>query len=113
MFRLDIDGVSGSYVMTVAPVVVTTGLVETPPPSPLIVTVRSGPTVQAQQQFAQWQQWFASGVPRGGTLTFLGANLSPVLIERFSGLRVMSISSASGVSTVTIGMTGVGVEKTP
>jgi hypothetical protein len=112
MFRLDIDSVSGSYVMTVAPVVVTTGLVEKPPPpSPLVVTVRSGPTVQAQQQFAQWQQWFASGEPRSGTLSFLAADLRPILVERFSGLRVMSISSASGVSTVTIGMTGVGVDK--
>ena len=138
MFRLDIDSVSGENVMTVAPVIatglvqqaaelaekpaatelvtkrLTTGLVPNrPPPSPLVVTVRSGPTVQAVQQFTQWQQWFASGATKGGTLTFFAADLSPLLVERFSGLRVISISSASGVSTVTIGMTGMGVEKMP
>jgi hypothetical protein len=138
MFRLDIDSVGSEFVMAVAPVIatalvaqatelaekpattelvtkrLTTGLVPTrPPPSPLVVTVRSGPTVQAVQQFAQWQRWFASGETRGGTLTFFAADLSPLLVERFSGLRVLSISSTSGVSTVTLGMTGVAVEKMP
>jgi hypothetical protein len=112
MFRLDIDSIGGSYVMAVAPVVVTPAPVEKGAGlPPLVVTVRSGLPVQAQEQFAGWQQWFASGQPRGGTLTFLAADLrTPVLVERFSGLRVTSISSAAAASTVTLAMTGMSIE---
>jgi hypothetical protein len=109
-FRLDVDGLSGSYVATVGPLVVTATEKGARFP-PLVVTIRSGTNAMAQQQVAEWQQWFTSAQPRNGTLTFLDPTMRrAVLVERFSGLRVTGISTTAGVSTVTMAMTGMGID---
>jgi hypothetical protein len=59
----------------------------------------------------RWQTWLASGQPRSGTLTFLAADLStPLFVERFSGLRVASITTVSGRPTFTLTMTGLSIQ---
>ncbi len=60
------------------------------------------------------QKWLASGLPKDGTLTFLSPNLAtPLLIERFYGLRVQSMATvpepANAVQRMKVTMTMTGI----
>ena len=110
-FRFDVDSLPGKPVVSVAPLVIPASAVVKAAPYPtLIVSASPLANVAQQQWLAECQRWLASGQPRNGTLTFLSPNLTtPVLTERFTGLRVASIATVSGRPTVTLTMTAMSI----
>ena len=113
-FRLDIDSIPGSYVSAVAPLVIgAASIVKGGGYPPLVVSATALASSAHPDWMNKWQTWLASGQPRSGTLTFLSADLrTPLLVERFSGLRVASITTVSGRPTFTLTMAGVSIEST-
>jgi hypothetical protein len=106
-FTFAIDGLPGNYVAGVGPIAVTATEKGALLPG-LVATYRFAATPQGQQQLAQLQQWFASGQPRNGTLTFLSPDFkTAVLVEQFSGLRVTGVSTSAGTSIVNMAMSGM------
>jgi hypothetical protein len=111
-FRLDIDSIPGAYVSAVGPLVIgAASIVKGGGYPPLVVSSPALVPSSHPDWMNKWQTWLASGQPRSGTLTFLSADLrTPLLVERFSGLRLASITTVSGRPTFTLTMTGVSLQ---
>lgn len=79
----------------------------------LVLTYSVSTTSGPSQTFANGlQKWFASQTTRNGTLTFFTSDFkTPLMVERFRGLRVLSINTINPAAPIaTFALTGISVQ---
>jgi len=110
-FKLAIDSVSGSGVVSVSPIIVTFPGNEKYPGSaqvsPIVVRVQ-------ESRIGDFQKWLSSGAMRNGTLEFLGPDMRSILLTiQLRGMKITRIATAATgsvqMSDVSISITAVNV----
>lgn len=111
LFHLQFDSLDATSAMAIASMPIFLPNVLKGENLPQLVLTYSLVATSSSQAFDKGlRAWLASQTTRNGTLTFFMAGFTtPLLVEHFRGLRVVSINATSAGMVATFTMTGIGL----